>query len=238
MEILQRKRFWSFCCPTGPLTVKLSTPYCGYAPGQKINFVLYIDNQSSIDVTSCHVQLKQEVIYESHNPQHEFRYDKHLIAQQQFGNVLRWSRKIYRGYLELPSIPPTTIKSICPITVTYVIKIIVKPTDFHWKLKLKVPLTIGSTPIVASNSRTLPLPVIGDNNNNNHNNNCSHITPSYNDSSVRINRTSYENSHNLSNDLATLMRLTDNLHLETANLNARSNEDTDDPPDYMPMCNY
>ncbi|XP_017848713.1 arrestin domain-containing protein 17 isoform X2 [Drosophila busckii] len=148
LEILDRKRFWSFCCPTGPLTVKFSTPYSGYAPGQKINFVLYINNESSIDITECEVKLKQEVSYESHDPQHEYRYDKHLIALKQFGNVLRWSRKVYRGYLDLPSIPPTSVKPTCPISVNYSIKIIVNPTEFHWKLKLKLPLTIGSIPIM------------------------------------------------------------------------------------------
>ncbi|XP_023175719.1 uncharacterized protein LOC111602711 isoform X3 [Drosophila hydei] len=148
LEILDRKRFWSFCCPTGPLTVKFSTPYCGYAPGQKIHFVLYINNESSIDITECEVKLKQEVSYESHDPQHEYRYDKHLIALKQFGNVLRWSRKVYRGFLDLPSIPPTSVKPTCPISVNYSIKIIVNPTEFHWKLKLKIPLTIGSIPIM------------------------------------------------------------------------------------------
>ncbi|KAH8336478.1 hypothetical protein KR074_000579 [Drosophila pseudoananassae] len=148
LEILNRKRFWSFCCPTGPLTVKFSTPYCGYAPGQKINFVLYVNNESSIDITECQVKLKQEVSYESHDPHHEYRYDKHLIASKQFGNVLRWSRKVYRGYLDLPSLPPTSVKPTCPINVNYSIKIIVNPTEFHWKLKLKIPLTIGSIPIM------------------------------------------------------------------------------------------
>lgn len=71
-----------------------------------------------------------------------------MIACKQFGNVLRWSRKVYRGYLELPSIPPTSVKSTCPITVNYAIKIIIKPTEFHWKMKLKIPVTIGSVPIM------------------------------------------------------------------------------------------
>ncbi|XP_011193690.2 arrestin domain-containing protein 17 [Zeugodacus cucurbitae] len=158
LEILDRKRFWSFCCPTGPLTVKFSTPYCGYAPGQKIHFVLYINNESSIDITDCEVKLKQEVSYESHDPQHEYRYDKHLIARKQFGNVLRWSRKVYRGYLSLPSIPPSSLKIVCPINITYLIKIIIKPTDFHWKMKLKIPLTIGSIPIIDSMAAAAGLP--------------------------------------------------------------------------------
>lgn len=138
--------------------MKFSTPYCGYAPGQKIHFVLYINNESSIDITDCEVKLKQEVSYESHDPQHEYRYDKHLIARKQFGNVLRWSRKVYRGYLSLPSIPPSSLKIVCPINITYLIKIIIKPTDFHWKMKLKIPLTIGSIPIIDSMAAAAGLP--------------------------------------------------------------------------------
>ncbi|CAD6995989.1 unnamed protein product [Ceratitis capitata] len=158
LEILDRKRFWSFCCPTGPLTVKFSTPYCGYAPGQKIHFVLYINNESSIDITDCEVKLKQQVSYESHDPQHEYRYDKHLIARKQFGNVLRWSRKVYRGFLSLPSIPPSSMKIVCPINITYLIKVIIIPTDFHWKMKLKIPLTIGSIPIIDNMAAAAGLP--------------------------------------------------------------------------------
>ncbi|XP_067638724.1 arrestin domain-containing protein 1 isoform X2 [Eurosta solidaginis] len=160
LEILDRKRFWSFCCPTGPLIVKFSTPYCGYAPGQRINFVLYINNESSIDITDCEVKLKQKVSYESHDPQHEYRYDKHLIARKQFGNVLRWSRKVYRGYLSLPSIPPSSVKVSCPINIMYLIKIIIKPTDFHWKMKLKIPLTIGSIPIIDNMATAAGLPCL------------------------------------------------------------------------------
>lgn len=111
---------------------------------------MYINNESSIDITECDVKLKQEVTYETHDPQHEYRYDKHLIASKKFGNVLRWSRKVYRGILELPSIPPTSAKTKCPITVTYAIKIIIQPTEFHWKMKLKIPVTIGSVPIMES----------------------------------------------------------------------------------------
>lgn len=98
----------------------------------------------------CLVKLKQEVSYESIDPQHEYRYDKNLIAYNKFGNVLRWSRKVYRGSLDLPSIPPTSVMSGCPIAVTYAIKIIIKPTEFHFKLKLKIPVTIGSIPIMES----------------------------------------------------------------------------------------
>lgn len=130
------------------MTVKFSTPYCGYAAGQKINFILFVNNESSIDVTECFVKLKQEVSYESIDPQHEYRYDKNLIAMKKFGSVLRWSRKVYRGSLDLPSIPPTNVMSGCPIAITYSIKIIIKPTEFHFKLKLKIPVTIGSIPIM------------------------------------------------------------------------------------------
>ncbi|KAL5273509.1 hypothetical protein ACFFRR_000319 [Megaselia abdita] len=150
LDILDRKTFWSFCCPTGPLTVKFSTPYCGYAAGQKINFILFINNESSIDITECLVKLKQEVSYESIDPQHEYRYDKNVIALKKFGSVLRWSRKVYRGSLDLPSVPPTNVMSGCPIAITYAIKIIIKPTEFHFKLKLKIPVTIGSIPIMES----------------------------------------------------------------------------------------
>lgn len=57
---------------------------------------------------------------------------------------------MYRGSLDLPSIPPTNVMSGCPIAITYAIKIIIKPTEFHFKLKLKIPVTIGSIPIMDS----------------------------------------------------------------------------------------
>ncbi|XP_037956704.1 arrestin domain-containing protein 17 isoform X2 [Teleopsis dalmanni] len=211
LDILNRKRFWSFCCPTGPLTVKFSTPYCGYAPGQKIHFVLYINNESSIDITECEVKLKQEVIYESHDPQHEFRYDKNLIARKQFGNVLRWSRKVYRGWLDLPSIAPTSARTTCPISVNYLIKIIIKPTEFHWKLKLKVPITIGSIPIM-DNPMTINETLL-------------HIQMS-----TRTNNNSYVSGE----PSPTSLRQQQEQH-ESRATPAILVTDGDNPPDYIPM---
>lgn len=109
---------------------------------------MFINNESSIDITECLVKLKQEVSYESTDPQHEYRYDRNVIAWKKFGSVLRWSRKVYRGSIDLPSIPPTNVMNGCPIAITYAIKIIINPTEFHFKLKLKIPVTIGSIPIM------------------------------------------------------------------------------------------
>lgn len=97
------------------------------------------------------MKLKQEVSYESIDPYHEFRFDRNVIAWKKFGSVLRWSRKVYRGTLDLPSIPPTNVMSGCPIAITYDIKIIIKPTEFHFKIKLKIPVIIGSVPIMDRN---------------------------------------------------------------------------------------
>lgn len=233
LDILDRKRFWSFCCPTGPLTVKFSTPYCGYAPGQKIHFVLYINNESSIDITECDVKLKQEVSYESHDPQHEYRYDKHLIACKEFGNVLRWSRKVYRGYLELPSIPPTSAKTTCPITVNYAIKIIIKPTEFHLKMKLKVPVTIGSVPIMdtgGGGGGGGPMVGIGGGN--------GRVVHSNNNSIIR---------GPLDESTPPMTTLTDesdvlvNEEVQDPNQNSPAitvTDTSDNPPDYVAMCKY
>ena len=148
MEISSQEHYWSFCCPTGPLSVKFNTLYNGYAPGQKINFILFIDNESAIDFTEASVRFRQEVTYESREPQHEYRYDKHPIVTQTFGNILRWTRKIFHGNLHLPSIPPSCTLHECPIRIEYVIKVIVKPTSFHRQFKMKVPITIGTVPII------------------------------------------------------------------------------------------
>uniref|UniRef100_A0A1A9ZRT1 Arrestin_C domain-containing protein n=1 Tax=Glossina pallidipes TaxID=7398 RepID=A0A1A9ZRT1_GLOPL len=237
LDILNRKRFWSFCCPTGPLTVKFSTPYCGYAPGQKIHFVLYINNESSIDITHCDVKLKQEVTYEAHDPHHELRYDKNLIARKDFGNVLRWSRRVYRDYLELPSIPPTSLKTSCPITVGYVIKIGVKPTEFHRKMKLKVPVTIGSIPIM-DNSENLTANnnnIVADSNDSHNSRNAINGVVTRNESLSAIVSIDERYDERVSHTLAPLSRLEDGLDTENFNTPIILVTDVDNPPDYVPM---
>lgn len=165
------------------------------------------------------MKLKQEVTYESHDPQHEYRYDKHLIARKQFGNVLRWSRKVYRGYLDLPSIPPTSSKSTCPITVNYSIKIIVNPTEFHWKMKVKIPLTIGSVPIMDDNMQSIGLLRVNRDRNLMHNNNDSLGVVQ------QMNLMSLEEEQQ--------MRLAENQNQPTLLVT-----DVDNPPDYVAMSEF
>ncbi|XP_055375445.1 uncharacterized protein LOC129608142 [Condylostylus longicornis] len=150
LDVFDQQQFWSFCCPTGPLCVKFNTIYNGYVPGQKILFVLFIENESSIDFLDTIVELNQEVIYESREPLHDYRIDKSQIISRNFGTILRWSRKVFQGNLHLPSIPPTSLIPDCPISIQYSIKIIIKPRHFHQNFKMKVPITVGTVPILDS----------------------------------------------------------------------------------------
>lgn len=92
-------------------------------------------------------------------------------------------------------------------------KIVIKPTDFHWKMKLKIPLTIGSVPIMD-------------------NGNSAALMQANNNSIMRGEST--EDPH---------VRVIPHEDLLDEEANERSTPtimvtDADNPPDYIPMSKY
>ncbi|TDG47980.1 hypothetical protein AWZ03_005598 [Drosophila navojoa] len=104
------KYFCCWPCSSGPVISTLTMPFGGYAPGQRIHYVLHIDNQSrGYDLTGIEVSLVQLKVFTATTPHHESRSSTSTYCTTyQAELVRRLSKRIINGSLVIPSVPPSS----------------------------------------------------------------------------------------------------------------------------------
>jgi len=146
------KHFCCWPCRSGPVLSTLTIPFGGYAPGQKIHFILEIDNQSSgYDLEGIEVKLKQIYTFQAQTPRHKTREKEHSLSQScQEERVLRLSKRIINYTLAIPSVPPSTRTEGHIILVSYRVIVSLKMGHCNVDSDLEVPIVIGTIPLVQS----------------------------------------------------------------------------------------
>ncbi|XP_001953283.3 arrestin domain-containing protein 3 [Drosophila ananassae] len=145
------KYFCCWPCRSGPVLSTLTIPFGGYAPGQKIHFTLEIDNQSSrSDLDGIEVCLKQNYKVTADSPYHKSRDKEHRLNESnQVERVLRNSKKVINGTLDIPAVPPSS-RNDGIITVNYMVGLTINMGDCAWDSDFDVPIVIGTIPLVQS----------------------------------------------------------------------------------------
>jgi len=146
------KHFCCWPCRSGPVLSTLTIPFGGYAPGQKIHFILEIDNQSSgYDLEGIEVKLKQIYTFQAQTPRHKTREKEHSLSQScQEERVLRLSKRIINYTLAIPSVPPSTRTEGHIILVSYRVIVSLKMGHCNVDSDFEVPIVIGTIPLVQS----------------------------------------------------------------------------------------
>lgn len=144
------KTFCCMCCQSGLLVAKLSVPFSGYAPGQKVPFVFKVENESTVDCENIRVKLVQEIVFTSDTPERDTRKQTRKVAEKNLGPVLKLSNKEFKNVLELPSIPPSSINSCRIISTSYSFYGVVHTPGCHTNLEMIAPFTVGSVPLYES----------------------------------------------------------------------------------------
>jgi len=129
--------------------MSLTIPFGGYAPGQRINYELYIDNQAlGNDLKYVKISLIQ--IYEFRafsGTYHSQTHMKSLSSELHTQMVRRLSKRLMNGTLNIPTtLPPTSTKNYI-IKVSYVISLYIKTGDFQRDWHEELPIIIGTIPL-------------------------------------------------------------------------------------------
>ncbi|KAH8304953.1 hypothetical protein KR018_011661 [Drosophila ironensis] len=145
------KHFCCWPCRSGPVLSTLTIPFGGYAPGQKIRFTLEIDNQSSgNDLDGISVCLKQKYKFRAQTPHHKTREEEHRLNETFKGErVLRLSKRIIDGILDIPAVPPSS-RNQGIITVSYRIILSISMGSCRMDSDFDVPIVIGTIPLAQS----------------------------------------------------------------------------------------
>lgn len=153
---IERKEEKHFCCGScfycknEPIKVKLEVPLSAYAPGQKINFRILAENESTIDCRGVKIKLERIVKFSSRTPETKYRLDTVKVEEKYLGPVLKLSKKDFTDFLKIPAIPPSSLDTCSIIKIKYQLEVTVKVAGLHTNLHIVVPITIGSVPIFSS----------------------------------------------------------------------------------------
>ncbi|EDV41865.2 uncharacterized protein Dana_GF17685 [Drosophila ananassae] len=148
------KHLCCWFCRSAPVFYTFIIPYGGYAPGQKIQYIMKINNQSTYDVDGFEVNLRQNINFRAQVPQtKERKLEKTLSHSLQRMSVRRLSKKSFTGLLDIPSVPPSSrYEGI--ILVQYFVSVIISMGECHMDSEFEVPIVIGTSPFPQSEEDT------------------------------------------------------------------------------------
>lgn len=141
------KHFCCFCCRSGPITVTTTVPRTGYIPGEKITFLVEVDNTSRIDVLSIKVFLKEIQTFRSTVPKANTKVTEELVSEVEFDEGTKKNdSKNFKGELSIPSEKVKNLKNCTLIDVDYEVFVIAEVNKLHMDLENRLPIMIGSIP--------------------------------------------------------------------------------------------
>ncbi|CAO1405614.1 unnamed protein product [Diamesa tonsa] len=145
------KAFYCCCFKSKPLLMKVSLPFSGYVPGQSVNVVVELNNQSNVDVEGIKLALEKTITYTSQSPRPKIKIE-HGTIKEVFGvGVLNECTGQVAISLVVPPIPPTNISSCKVLKVAYELKVLAKVSGAHRNPFVTIPITIGTIPLSFDN---------------------------------------------------------------------------------------
>lgn len=142
------KFFCCFCCKSGPLTVVVSLPQSGYVPGQVVPILAEIDNISNVAISNVHFSFQKIIAYHSQSPRRETKREVVVLQKMQIGAVEAGGSKTFNQPLTLPALPPSNLTNCSLIDLDYEIQVECVVSGMHTNLTTKIPLTIGTIPLM------------------------------------------------------------------------------------------
>ncbi|KAL7729097.1 hypothetical protein ACLKA6_019919 [Drosophila palustris] len=145
------KYFCCWPCSSGPVISTLTIPFGGYAPGQRINYSLQIDNQShGYDLEGIELTLIQVYEFKASSPHHKSRTHKNTLSSEfQAEQVRRLSKRLLNASLVIPPVPPSSRHNRI-INVSYMINMAIKTGGCHTDSEIEMPIIIGTIPLAQS----------------------------------------------------------------------------------------
>lgn len=150
-EVITRKEidspswiFWKGA--TGHVTMKGSIPKCGYAPGEKINVDVEINNQSTVEIENVSISLQNVGNYVCQTPWSKLEKTTQLKMSEVIAQGVKagYTSKIKE---QVPVPLTTTLTSVmyCNVyQVSYNVQVSIKFKRWNNNVNLNIPVYIGS----------------------------------------------------------------------------------------------
>lgn len=129
-----------------PLYMSAAIPFSGYVPGQTVDVLVQVNNQSKTHVKEIKVYLKKIILLNSQKPKKKTKVLTESVAKVITDSVPVLSIQTFEEKLVIPSLPPN-IKNCEVIQVFYELRVKAKTSGLSRSPKLKLPITIGTVPL-------------------------------------------------------------------------------------------
>ncbi|CAL8118052.1 unnamed protein product [Orchesella dallaii] len=145
VETRKYKSMYCLCCTSGPVGFLFKLARKGFVPGEVLEFIVELSNQSSQRVYGMKVTLMQVVKFHAEgNSKTIMRPIRQLQGPEvEPGESEVWVEKM----LKIPPIPPTRLATCRVIDVQYHLKLELALPNISINLKDEVPITIGTIPL-------------------------------------------------------------------------------------------
>ncbi|XP_055295178.1 uncharacterized protein LOC129564951 [Sitodiplosis mosellana] len=133
------------CFPSDPMRIIARTPVSGYAPGQTINLAIEVDNKSNKRVPNFKAELIKRIWYYAQGKSQTQKFFQ--TGQASSRGVEVNQKRIIRIKLRIPPNLPSDETTSGIINIRYYIFLSAHMDTCCSDPKLKLPITIGTTPI-------------------------------------------------------------------------------------------
>lgn len=157
MEIV--KTFYCFLCKSKPLYMAASIPVSGYVCGQNIVVSIEMNNESNINVDDVKISLKKIIYYNSQRPTTKTKTEVLSEAELRCGAVGATNKIKFEQKLIIPPVPPSNMNYCRILNVTYEVHVTAKVSGMHTNPVIKLPITIGTVPLITSMPSQQSFPV-------------------------------------------------------------------------------
>lgn len=150
-EVITRKEidspswiFWKGA--TGHVTMKGSIPQCGYAPGEKINVDVEINNQSTVEIENVSITLQNVGSYVCQTPWARMEKSTQLKISEVVSQGVKagYTAKIKEQLLVPESTPITSVMYCNVYQISYHVQVSIKFRRWNNNVSLNIPVYIGS----------------------------------------------------------------------------------------------
>ncbi|XP_055604991.1 arrestin domain-containing protein 2-like, partial [Uranotaenia lowii] len=137
---------------TDPLIVTAAIPRSGYAPGEVIELVIHVNNQSSVDVKEIDIKLQRIDTFISQIPHVDKHTECMILEERKIGKVSRRQNARFEENILIGAGIPSDQNLCSIIQVQYEIEVTVFPIRSRKRLTMKIPIVFGTKGMSTENS--------------------------------------------------------------------------------------
>ncbi|KAL6437103.1 hypothetical protein ACFW04_005004 [Cataglyphis niger] len=141
------ENFYSFCCfNIGSIKTHIKIPTTGFVPGQSIDTMINLNNNSSVNVSKISVKLERSLEFHAKTPYSLTKKDKSVVrTDESMGPFDRYVDLVSR--LQVPPIPPSQLEYCSIIDQKYTLCITIHVSGMHCNISKTYPILIGTIPL-------------------------------------------------------------------------------------------